>query len=546
MKYNVKRIMILLAAVTFTVGANSQTVQDGIKMYHYKKLKSAKRILEPIASTDHLANYFLGLSYLETGDIAKANEIFMKYPEDPANISGTIRVAYANKNATQGMQIAKDLYAKAKKKDWIQIKYAAEGMAYSQDGDPNQAIAWYKDVLTRTKDAMEKTDDAEVHIGMGDTYRKLPGGGGDAMTNYEHVTEKDPANSLAFTRIGDLWYDARTYPSALDNYAKAKDADPQNPLPYKSLANAYSYSGKYQIALQNLKKYYELCDTTAEDSKLYVEGLYLAHSSCEAATFAQKILNAGGISQDYKTELYGIIGLSLSDCGDSLQALQYTRMYLQVQDPKKILPEVYIQFGKLFLKLGLLDSAGFYYTKGIAGDTAKNKTDIYRQIAEAFKLKKDYVKSADWYNNLVKANPETQPSDYAWRGIMYWYSRDFGKAMDAFNDFAGKYPDQNSAYFWQGRTQQMIDSEATTGAAVPYFTKWLDKVGENYERKNDLKGAYEYLLYYFYNKKDKENMKIYREKIIKIDPNDQTVKDLDEIEKAANAPKRSTAPAKGK
>ncbi len=525
-----------MAAAAVTMSAMAQgTRESGIKMYNYRKLKSAQGILAPLAATDPLANYYLGLTYLESGDIATASSTFSKYPEDPANISGMARVAFANKDVAKAMQIAKDLAAKSKKKEWMQEKYAADAIAYSEGGDNQQAITWYTDVFT-------KNDDLDAHIGIGDVYRKTPGGGGNAMNNYEHVTEKDAKNSLGFTRIGDLWYEARNYQSALDNYAKAKEADATNPLPYKALANAYTRSGKYQAALENIKKYLELSDNTLSDRIEYVRALYRAQSSCDAVKYAKDLMNEQ-LTKENRIEVTGILGYSQADCGDSVEALKNLRSYFAIQDSKKIMPGDYIQLGKLFLKLDMLDSAGVYYTKGIAGDTARNKTDVYRQIAEAFKSKKDYCKSADWYDNLVKANPETQAADYAWRTIMYYYCKDLGKTMTAANEFATKYPDQPSSFYWQGRAASAIDSEATTGDAVPYFVKWLDKVGPDYPKKNEQKGAYEYLLYYYYNKKDKDNMKMYMDKIRAIDPQDRA---LLEIEAAEKAPAKPAAPAKKK
>jgi Tfp pilus assembly protein PilF len=540
MQYNMKKIMIMLASAAITVSVSAQTTQDGIKMYNYKKYRSAERVLAPLAATDVLANYYLGLSYLDAGDAATANSYFTKYPEDLANISGTARVAFASKDAAKGMQISKDLAAKARKKEWLPLKYAADAITYTTGGDYNQAIAWYKDALT-------KSDDAELHTGLGDAYRKISGGGGEAMDNYEHITEKDPNNSLVLSRIGDLWYEARNYQSALDNYAKAKEADKNDPLPYHSLANAYSRSGRYQLALQNLKQYLQLSDSTFNDKMEYLRGLYLAQSFCDASVFAQSIQNDGRLTKDQKIEVTGILGYSQAECGDSIQALNTLHSYFQMQNPSKILSGDYLQYGKLFMKLGKLDSAGYYYTKGIGGDTSQNKTDVYREIAEAFKTKKDYCKSADWYNNLVKANPETQPADYAWRGIMYYYCaigtslKEVDTAMKAFDDFAKKYPTQPSPSYWQGRCQQLIDSEATTGAAVPYFIKWLDIVGPNYEKKNDLKGAYDYLLFYYYNKKDKENETMYKEKIKAIDPNDNVLKQIEDVEKQSAAPPHKKA-----
>ncbi len=532
--YNSRKIMMMLIAILFSMSAVAQSVQDGIKMYNYEKYQSAERILSSLA-TDPLANYYLGLCYLQEGDAAKASATFSKFPEDNANISGMARVAFANKDVNKGMQIAKDLATKSKKKDWMPEKYAADAITYSQGGDYQSAIGWYKDVLTKSP------DETSTHIGLADALRKTPGGGGDAMTNYEAVTEKDAKNSLAFTRIGDLWYEAKNYQSALDNYAKAKDADNTNPLPYRALARAYSSSGKYKQGLESVQKYFDLSDKTPADKINYMEAEFLAQSYCDAAKMAKDMMNDISDAKQ-KTELYGILGFSEAQCGDSVDALKNVRIYLSRQDMSKVMPSDYVNVGKLFLKMGMIDSAVAYYNKGIAGDTAQNKTDIYRQIAEAFKSKKDYCNSASWYDNLVKANPETQPLDYTWRGIMYYYCGKYDKAMNAFNEFATKYPEQPYAIYWQGRTAAAIDSDATSGGAVPYFTKWLDKVGPNYEKKNDLKGAYQYLLYYSHNKKNKEDVATYKEKIKAIDPNDKSLKDLEELEKAENAPKKQPAP----
>ncbi len=546
MSYNMKKGITMIAALVLTISATAQqTVADGIKMYNYKKYQSAERILEPLAAGNVQANYYLGLAYLETGDAAKANATFTKFPEDPANISGTARVAFANKDVAKGTQIAKDLAAKTKKKEWVPEKFAADAIAYSEGGDYHQAIVWYTDVLT-------KTDDADVHIGIGDAYRKVAGGGGDAMNNYEHVTEKDAKNSLGFTRIGDLWYEAHNYQSALDNYAKAKDADNTNPLPYKSLADAYARSGNFPKSLENMKTYMQLSDNTLTD-KIYYAGIqYEAQSFCDAAKYAGDMLNNSGsqLTKDQIIELTGIEGYSEASCGDSVKALKDLRTYFQMQNPSKIKPGDYIQMGKLFLKLDQLDSAGYYYNKGIAGDTAQNKTDIYRQVAEGFRLKKEWCKSAEWYNNMVKANPNTQPLDYFYRGYTYYYCRTYDAALSSFKEFETKYPDQPSASYWVAKSQAAIDSDATNGTANDAFIKWLGVVGPDYykaggAKKSDQKTAYEYLLAVAFNKKDKEKLKEYEDKLREIDPDDTVLKQIEDAEKSGNAPKKA-APAKTK
>ena len=142
--------MIILSALVISLSAGAQqTVEGGIKMYNYGKLQTAQGILAPLAASNPLANYYLGLTYLAQGDASKANTTFLKYPDDAANISGTARVAFRNKDVNKGMQICKDLAAKSKKKEWIQEKYAADAIAYTTGGDYQQAVAWYKDAITK-------------------------------------------------------------------------------------------------------------------------------------------------------------------------------------------------------------------------------------------------------------------------------------------------------------------------------------------------------------------------------------------------------------
>jgi hypothetical protein len=201
------------------------------------------------------------------------------------------------------------------------------------------------------------------------------------------------------------------------------------------------------------------------------------------------------------------------------------------------------------LKLNNLDSASFYYTKGINGDTARNKSDVYRTIAEAYKNKKEYCKSGEWYDNLVKSNPGTQALDHFWCVVMYYYCRDYSNALRSAERFEEKYADQPSSIYWHARILSAIDSEATDGKAAPLFEKWLTVLGpENVvkpEKKNDVTKAYEYLLLYNFKKEDKEKTNEYKEKLRLVDANDGLLKQIEGMEKggkAAPAPKKDTKP----
>lgn len=529
-----KRSLIAIVAM-FATAAHAQTIDDGIKMYRYERFASAEKILAPLAANNPLANYYYGLCEIKDNNLDGAKATFAKYPDDAANIAGQARVAYMQGNTGVGTQQANTAAGKAKKKEWQPLYYAGDAITYSDNVTDialvNQAIGWYKK-------ALETSDDAYVHISLGDAYQKLQGGGGDAMNNYEHVTEKDPKNSLAYSRIGALWYAARNYQSALDNYQKAKDADPTNPIPYRDLANAYERIGKYDQSMQNMQQYLALSDKSVEDLRQELDIFYLSKDYKDAIHLGDSLINAG----IKKPSIYGIIGYSQLEINDTTNALNNARIYINTQDAKKITYSDYIQYGKIFSANHMIDSADYYYNKAAAMDTAKDKSDIYRPIAENYKSQKNYAKAAFWYNRIVTENSASQPTDYFWAGAMYYYSQDYTNAATVFQNMEAKFPDQPSATYWRGRVAAAVDNEGKEGTAVPFFTKWLDAIKNAPEKKNDIKIADEYLLLYYFNKKDKDNEEKYKKQILDIDPNDNLVKQINDAE-AAPA-KKPAAPKK--
>src|SRR5690606_260690 len=129
--------------------------------------------------------------------------------------------------------------------------------------------------------------------------------------------------------------------------------DPSNPLPYRDLANAYFWTGKYDLAKQNIEKYLELSDKSTDDLINYGNILYLSKDYPGAIKVMQDLLNKGVT----KPGLYGILGFSQYETKDYENSLNNIRTYFSKQDPKKITPFDYLQFGKVALANKLTDSA---------------------------------------------------------------------------------------------------------------------------------------------------------------------------------------------
>jgi len=85
-----------------------------------------------------------------------------------------------------------------------------------------------------------------------------------------------------------------------------------------------------------------------------------------------------------------------------------------------------------------------------------------------------------------------------------------------------KAPDSYLGYFWRARINSVKDPETTMGLAKPYYEKTCSILEGSEGNQKQLVEAYSYLAYYYYLKEDMETSKTYWNKILVIDPENQT------------------------
>ena len=97
------------------------------------------------------------------------------------------------------------------------------------------------------------------------------------------------------------------------------------------------------------------------------------------------------------------------------------------------------------------------------------------------------------------------------------------------NVTVGIYPTQEAlGLYWRGRANMLNDKEAKEGAAVPYFQKFFEVGGESKVKPNLLMYPYQYMMIYYYNKEDKDNLKTWMDKVLSLNPNDPAAKQIQE------------------
>lgn len=508
-------LKLTLLVCSFSISSHlfGQSLEEGVKLYKYNRFASAKAVLEPLAATTPLANYYLGLCELGLENKESAKSIFQKYPDDAANTAGLARVMILENKIPEANSMLTKVASKAKKKDFLPLQYAADAITYTEGGDPNMAIDWYKK-------AMEVQRTGDLHLGIGDAYRKIQGGGGNAMNNYEYAEEFAETKSAANYKMGNLWYSAKNYDSALVKYAKASSLDDQNPLPYNDLANAYYKINKFNIAKENIEKYLKLSDNSIDDQVNYANILYLSKDYAGAIQKMTELINKGA----ERPYMYRVLGFSQFELKDYGNALQNMDKLFAKQDPKKIIPQDYMYYGKILMTdTNKAGQAATYFDKGIALDTASDKAPVYRGVAETYKDAQKYTEAAKWYKKVVDGNtPSIEALDYWWCGVMYYYAKDYVNAEPMLTLMSQKYPDEPSSYYWLARTTvNSKDKDYKNGAATTYFKKWLGMVNDDPAKKNDLIKAYTYLSLSSFNMKNKADATMYNEKLLALDPTNE-------------------------
>lgn len=522
-KTNMKRLFVIATAILFAFNVQAQSLPEGIKYINYERFESAKKELTPLAANNAEANYYLGIAEIGLENLSAAKAIFSKDLNNFYNQAGMARVLFLEGKKAEANEYLNKIVDKAKKKEWEKYKVAADAITYSKGGNIQDAIEWYKKAIERNKSA-------DIHVALGDAYLKMQGGGGEAMNNFEAAVELDPKNSLAYSRIGSVWYEAHNYDLALKNYNSAKETDVNNPLPYRDLARAYRSAGKYENSLTNIEEYLAKSDKSVDNQITYANGLYLAEKYPQALAKMEELLR-NGIERPY---MYRIIAYTAYETKDYDKAAKNIRIFFKKEtDKSKLLDEDFMYAGKIFaakaaedslLAKQYIDSANYYFNAVLTNDTSSDKTELLREIAEGFKDAKEYKKAGEWYGKIIAQNEEASPLDYFYWGYWNFYGEDYAKANIAFNKMIGKYPDEGSAYFWRARIAAAKDSEAKTGDAVPYFKEWLsfqNKAGDYERQDNDLMLAYQYLAYYYYNQKDKAQAMSWVNKILEKKPGDE-------------------------
>lgn len=563
-------LTILFIGATMTAPLVAQDLQTALKDVEAERYTKAGQALTQLATSAPTADneFYLGYYYLRSGQLDKAKAAFEKGlqadPKNQLNNVGLAGVALMKKDRSTAKSLIDNAVAQTKSKNQDVLIRAAEMYTLSdQTNDPAEAIR----LLTIADEKDKKNENPEIEMLMGDAYF-LKNDGGNAITKYENAMAIKPNMAEANYKIGRLYLRGKNYTKAQEYFNKAIENDPEFSPTYLALADALANSRAYKGASTNYEKYVQTSGTTDPEQLLDIARYkFLAQDYQGAISYLDQL--KGKINNPITDRMYGWANTALDKNQEAVSALNR----FIAAAPQKVIYDDYKYLGRAYGKLGTPEGDSLSIVnleKAASQDTTEN---LYREIGEKYYKDKKYDKAAEYYAKAIKNDKKPQNNDYLWLGLSsYQYAPRVGRdssaapmdtaqirqvkqeyylrADSAFGLMAQKIEADGKkyplAYYYQAGSNYYAypkDQEKAASLATPLYEKFIAQATapdptDKTDYKRYLITAYKALAGFSLLKKDDAKAKEYFDKVLELDPNDESVK------KALEGPKETPAAAK--
>lgn len=520
--------VLLLTSLFVSTFLKAQTIDEGKKFLYYERYKSAKAVFEKLvaANPNNLeAVYLLGQAMIlpdENKDIEGAKALYQKTlmanSSSPLFLAGMGHIELLEGKTADAKNRFETALSLSQSKNAAVLNAIGKANVNAEKGDADYAVEKLKLATT-----LKNMKDPDVFANLGDAYKKLTQGG-PAQTAYESALELNPAYARASYRIGKIYqtqgFGQEEIYLKYYNDAIAKDAS-YGPV-YEFLYQYY-YLTNVGKSAQYLEKYLANTDDDPKNCYYTASMKYAQGFFAESISKAEECIKAEGASP--YPNLYGLEAYAYDRLNDSINAKKYFDIYFTKQAPEKIGPTDRKTYAKILLKDTLSGNealAAENIEKAILSDTTEaGKVLLMKDMATYFVGKKKFKEAADWYSKVVSIKKVSTKTDLYNVGYNYFRSGDYTAAINSFNVYSQKFPEDAFGYYMAGKANWAIDSTFALALANPFFEKAIEAgLKDSVKYKPQLIGSYKYFIVYSVYKKDKAAALSNCDKVLALDPND--------------------------
>jgi tetratricopeptide (TPR) repeat protein len=522
------KINSLFIALLLTGSLIAQSVDDGKKFLYYERYNSAKDVFNKLltANPNNVdAAYWLGQVYLGEEDSISAKNLYQKTitanPNAPLLLVGMGQIALMERQASEARNRFETAISLTKGKDFNVINAIGRANVDARMGDAVYAIE-------KLKTIPENKRTAEMWTTLGDAYRKMTDGA-NAQLSYQQALAVDPNYARASFMIGRIYQTQGTsqesYYMKYYNEAISKDA---KFAPVLNWLYTYFYNRDVNKSREYLDQYIAVSDADSKNCYYQASILYASRQFQQAITKANECITQGG-ANPYPS-LFGLKAFAYEKLGDSANAKTFFETYFQKQNPEKLLSGDYATYGRVLLKFpGNEMKAAQYIEKAIALDTLEDKKIEYiTSVANNYLASKNNNEAANWFRRLLTIKKNVTKTDLYNTGYNYYKAANYRSADTIFTMYQQKFPDDILGWQMGAFSKANIDSTGALGLAKGDYEKVIElasKSTDTARAKTQLITAYNYMLAINYKAKDYAAALAWDEKILAIDPTNQSALD---------------------
>lgn len=522
------KIISLLITLLFTGNLFAQSVDEGKRFLYYERYNSAKDVFNRLvnANANNVdAVYWLGQTYLAEDDSVSAKLLYQKTlavnPNAPLILAGMGQIALMEGQKNDARNRFETAISLSKGKDFNVINAIARANVEARNGEAPYAIE-------KIKTIPENKRTAEIWTTLGDAYRKMTDGA-NAQLSYQSALTVDPNYAKASFMIGRLYQTQGVTQEHIymPYFTKAFNSDPKF-APVYSWLSEYYYRRDINKAREYLDKYIAVADPDSKNCYYQASFLYASSKFQESITKANECIAAGG--QNPYPSLYGLKAFAYDKVGDSANAKTFFETYFKKQKPGNLLSGDYATYGRVLLKFpGNEATAATNIEKAITLDTLEeNRIEYITSVAKNYEDAKNYNEAGNWYKRLFTVKKNVGKTDLYNAGINYYRGANYKAADSVFVLYQQKFSDDVLGWYYGGIVKANMDSSSTLGLAMPDYLKLIEVASTlpDTTRSKQLQiTGYKYMVNYNYNvKKDKAATLAVIDKILELDPDDETAK----------------------
>lgn len=520
--------MVLVAGMSLTVCAQNDT--EGMKYYkcglpEYAKVALLKELNGEEGNKAEVC-YYLGNLYSDMNKPDSASFYFKKGMETDAlyvlNFVGEGQLMLKKNPAAAENMFSEALSGKNKKNPAVLLAVAK---AYSGNNPGKMS-----EYLEKAKEVDSKY--ADIYVFEGDILM-TSGKIGDACSRYEQAIYFDPACVEAYVKFARIY--AKTSPQVgLEMLQKLEAREPASIIPPYEMADIYYVNSKYGDAAKAYEKFISSGYVTTRELTRYATVLFYYNDFIRSFELAQKVLKR----EPDNVVMKRISMYNLYELKEYAKGLEAAEAFFKSTRQEDLIGQDYLFYGRLLLASNKLDQAIPQLEKVLSIDSTR--VDVYKELGGAYEKMGNYDKAVPNYELFLKKGGEQiKIVDYFMLGKCHYFA---GNALDTLPDLqdkrtahfavadsifgyvAEKVPDNYLGSFWRARANSSLDPETEQGLAKPYYEAAASILEKDNKNVRLLIECYSYLGYYHYLKNQPTESKVYWNKILALDPENDVAK----------------------